>query len=139
MIRARHRTEPHTGLCTVCGRVTYWPAVQPHLPPEVRSLCAVCYPGAFLALHPDVLEALVRRPEAGDAWEYVAPLLFDDVRDGRPEPQDVAELVGWARCQLERKSREAVSLGRTFGPEFRLHLPAALVVLVDALDGAAAG
>jgi hypothetical protein len=131
MIRPHHRTEPHTGTCSLCARTVHWPAVQPHLPVEVRSLCADCYPGAFLARNLDLLEILARHPEAEAAWGQVAPVLFDNVRAGWPEPEGTLRFLDWLHHQDGRQGTVGVLVYRETGVRYDLprHLSALIGVL----------
>jgi hypothetical protein len=136
------RAPRETATCSGCGQRHYWPALLMH--PHERAgpwrrvvrICGRCFPHVHLLWHPDTCAAVRSRSEARTAWgRHVAPLLFDQVRQGLPEPADLAELIWWLEAERGRQALIARRLAAELGPGLTYEPPIAIRQVLAACMG----
>jgi hypothetical protein len=74
-----------------------------------------------------VCAAIRGQTTSRQAWyRHVGPILFDQVREGLPEPSDLQELVRWLEAERERQAGLSRWLAAQLGAGFPYQVPDAV-------------
>jgi len=99
-------------------------------------VCANCFSYVYLLERPDICAAVRSREEANNAWHrHVAPILFDQARNGFPTPTNLPELVRWLEVERERQALIARTLVLELGAELEYEPPTAVCWVLAACTG----
>ena len=133
------RSPRGSALCHACGLLACRPArVLRFADPERRHgrfvrLCEACFTQVYLLERPPVCAAIRRQAASRQAWyRHVGPILFDQVREGFPEPADLPTLVRWLEAERERQARLSRWLAAQLGDGFPYEVPAAVARVLAA-------
>ncbi len=125
--------------CHACGTFVCRPArVLRFADPERRRgrflrFCQDCYTQLWLLERPASCAAVRADSEARRAWyRQVGPILFDRVREGMPEPENLPALVRWLLEEQERQHGFARLVRAQFGADFPYTVPDALTCVLAA-------
>ena len=119
--------------CHACGLLACRPArVLRFADPSLRHgrfvrLCEACFTQIFLLERPAVCAAIRGQTTSRQAWyRHVGPILFDQVREGLPEPSDLHELALWLQAERARQVGVSRWLAAQLGADFPYEVPAAV-------------
>lgn len=95
--------------------------------------CQDCFTQVYLLERPAVCAAVRGQAESRQAWyRHVGPLLFDRVREGLPEPEDLSALMRWLLDEQARQQASARMLSAQFGAAVPYEAPEAVATVLAA-------
>ena len=127
------RSPRGSALCHACGLLACRPVRALRFADPGRRhgrfvrLCQDCFTQVHLLDHPASCAAVRSDARARQAWyRHVGPLLFEQVREGLPEPTDLRGLVRWLEAEWERQAGLSRWVAAQLGEDFPYEVPDAV-------------